>query len=277
MAAGARSVPAGSAKYTQRAYWDERFQQEEEYEWLAKWADIEPLVLPYVAERGTARVLLVGNGTSRLPHDMAAAGFLHVTATDCSNPCIERMRGSGAPPCVTWAVADMLDLGSALPPASFDLVLDKAAADAVLADGGDAWVPPPPLLDSMRRMMEGVAALLKPGGVFLQLSFSQPHFRWAYLLQRPAEVGQESSTGADVQLPSSSSGAPAEGVDPPGTDDDDEGAWEVDINPHLTPVSAGAGYVPRGSSVSGTPWASAEVHPVDCGFGYSLFALTKSL
>jgi len=128
----------------------------------------------------TARVLLVGCGNSPLTAAMVADGYAHVTSTDYSPTVIARM----APTCpgATWEVQDMRRL--TYPAASFDAYLDKAAMDALLADGGDTWSPPEGLLATAASVMAEAARVLVPGGVYLQVSFSQPHFRSLYL--RPA-------------------------------------------------------------------------------------------
>lgn len=59
----------------------------------------------------------------------------------------------------------------------FDAVVDKAVMDALLAVKGDTWDPPLELLEIARTVCEGTVRALKPGGVFLQISFAQPHFR----------------------------------------------------------------------------------------------------
>lgn len=68
----------------------------------------------------------------------------------------------------------------------FDVVIDKAAMDAVLAAKGDTWDPPESLLLEAHAICESVCSVLRPGGLFIQVSFSQPHFRKPYLMQNPA-------------------------------------------------------------------------------------------
>ena len=111
------------------------------------------------------------------------AGFTNLVSTDISETVIAAMQAQHAAerPGITWCVADMLDLTAVLEEASFDVVLDKAALDALLAAGGDVWQAPPELLEAAFAVGKGVQAVLKPGGVFLSLSFSQPHFRTQYL------------------------------------------------------------------------------------------------
>jgi hypothetical protein len=76
----------------------------------------------------------------------------------------------------------MLDL-EAFTDGSFDVVLDKAAMDAVLAGRGDTWDPPDDLLAAAASIAQASCRVLVPGGLYLQLSFAQKHFRKAYLCQ----------------------------------------------------------------------------------------------
>ena len=75
---------------------------------------------------------------------------------------------------------DMLDL-AALPDGSFDAVVDKAAMDALMCDEGSVWDPDPRTREDARRMCHATSRVLRPGGVFVQISFAQPHFRRRYL------------------------------------------------------------------------------------------------
>lgn len=173
--------------YAKKAFWDLRFSTEEVHEWLGGFANYRE-VIRAVAPPGPVRVLLVGNGTSELPLHMAEDGYTNVTASDYSEVVIERMaaRHASHPAVVAgavkFAVADM----TALPFAdgSFDVVIDKAAMDAMMADGGDTWDAPEHLLELTRKVMRETARVLVPGtGVYQQISFGQPHFRKKYLVQ----------------------------------------------------------------------------------------------
>lgn len=341
---GSRGESVGSRQYTEKTYWDTRFAGEEAYEWLAGWSAIAPLITAYipVEDRAHTRVLLVGNGTSRLPLDLAQAGFRAVTATDYSALCVDRMRARCAEePCagsVTWAVADMtallasdgvegeggaegLEAGGApggadgcvrFSPASFDVVIDKAAMDAILADGADVWDPHKPrhLLRTAGRVMLGMGGVLVPGGLCMQLSFSQPHFRRTYLLQDGRARGEVHGVGGVVvggggggqgERPADVSVQRQQGV----VEEEGEDEFEPDKAPHLTPKypaqSQGGGdtpVLPTPSVVGGRPlplhcpptgmtqgtddegeaalpWASLVVHDVPVGFGYFLYVLTK--
>jgi hypothetical protein len=84
-------------------------------------------------------------------------------------------------------VMDMTDL--AFEDAAFDVVIDKAAMDALTTDEGSVWSPNPHVVSAVDKMCKGVSRVLKPTGVFLQFSFKQPHFVRRYLMAEhvPAE------------------------------------------------------------------------------------------
>jgi hypothetical protein len=76
---------------------------------------------------------------------------------------------------------DMTDL-SCLEDESFDVVIDKAAMDALMTQEGDVWNPNQKVIDQSRSMCSHVTRILNEGGNHLQISFAQPHFRKKYLL-----------------------------------------------------------------------------------------------
>ena len=98
-------------------------------------------------------------------------------------------------PHIEWKVADMLQLDAVFAPHSFDVVLDKAGMDAVLAHKGDVWEAPQELLQQTYTVCKQVQGVLAPGGVFLSLSFGQPHFRLQYF----GAAGADSTEAAPAQ------------------------------------------------------------------------------
>ena len=175
-------TPVSTETYASLDYWRFRFTQESSKEWLANYADL--CVFLAAAVPRTARILLVGNGNSSLPMDMADDGYENITATDYADTAVTVMseRTAATHPRIRWRVADMLDLAD-FEDASFDVVFDKAAMDAVLAGRGDTWDPPEDLLLSTAAVARAACRVLVPGGLYLQLSFAQKHFRKAYLCQ----------------------------------------------------------------------------------------------
>ena len=251
-----------SAHYASKSYWDARFAAEAHYEWLCEWADVAPLLAPFLAD---ARALLVvGTGSSALPADLCAAlPAATVLATDYSEVVIAALRAAPpplAPPRLRYAVADMLDLPAAAAHeprfGCLDAVIDKGALDALVSAEGDSWSPPPALLATSRRAVAGAHAALRPGGVYIMLSFSQPHFRAQHLLQR-REAAAAGAGAAGEASPAADAAA--------GAASDDE--WEADKNPGSAQLK-----IPP---VEGSFWSAFEHFVVPRGLGIFCYVCTK--
>lgn len=68
--------------------------------------------------------------------------------------------------------------------------------DALMVDKGDPWNPDPATIEQSHRMCAEVSRVLVSGGVFVQLSFEQVHFRRKFLLgEHPLAVN---AAGAGV-------------------------------------------------------------------------------
>ena len=109
-------------------------------------------------------------------------GYGDVTSLDYSPSCIESMR-SQYPETENfrWSLGDMTTLDN-FEDCAFDLVVDKAAMDALMVDEGDVWHPESGVVKGARSMCRAISRVLKVGGVHVQVSFAQPHFRRKYLL-----------------------------------------------------------------------------------------------
>lgn len=177
-----------NSKFKRRDYWDARFQEEEKYDWLLTYDQVKHSLLPFLRE--TDRILVVGCGNSTFSADLYDDGFHNVTNIDFSSVVIENMRATHSEerPQMKWQTMDMCAM--TFPSESFDVVLDKAAMDALLVDEGDCWDPEARVVEDVHRMCEAVARVLTPTGHCLQISFAQPHFRTKYLMgeRRAGEV-----------------------------------------------------------------------------------------
>ena len=64
----------------------------------------------------------------------------------------------------------------------FDVVIDKATMDVIMTDNKDPWNPTQEVCDRAAKVMSNCHRVLKNGGLFVQISFDQPHFRKKFLL-----------------------------------------------------------------------------------------------
>ena len=131
--------PAANADYLKPSYWDQRFEHERQYEWLSGYTpEVRALLQRHVPT--AARVLILGNGTSQLPLDMARDGVSSIVATDLSSLAVQTMREAAAQQGlhgIQWRPADMM----ALPfdSGSFEAVVEKGTLDVLFVDGGSPW------------------------------------------------------------------------------------------------------------------------------------------
>jgi SAM-dependent methyltransferase len=79
-------------------------------------------------------------------------------------------------PEMTWECKDMRNL-EGLADNNFDVVLDKGALDALWADAGSQWDPEEQTKANVIASIKETYRVLKHGGLYLMISFGQPHFR----------------------------------------------------------------------------------------------------
>ncbi|CEG38239.1 s-adenosyl-l-methionine-dependent methyltransferase [Plasmopara halstedii] len=175
-------LPDDNRAYKEKSYWDSRFYSEDSYDWLARYENLAELLTKYV--RPSDRILMVGCGNSTFSIEMYNAGFHNITNIDFSGIVIARMKAKykDKMPEMKWKEADMTKLSETFKFGSFDVVIDKAAMDALMCDEGDVWSPSETVIKEAAAMCSGIASVLVPEGIFLQISFAQPHFRKRFLL-----------------------------------------------------------------------------------------------
>jgi len=258
-------MPEPNKRYSLKSYWDERFKEETNFEWLCSWDDIRMMVLPYLPA-SFSRCVILGNGSSQLPVSLSREfPQCKVVSTDYSEVAVRNSQEAPfSPSNLEYTVADMTDLRGALGGkewfGSVDVVIDKGALDALVSANGDEWSPSPESLSTSFRLCQGVHASLREGGIFLQCSFSQPHFRAQHLLQCR-------TIPSDSALPSPHGGrgeADDSALEKGCTDDEE---WERDLTPHPVTLCR--------PPVEGSFWTKFEVLNVDRNLGYFLYICTK--
>lgn len=180
-------LPQNNIVYSRKEYWEERFANETDFEWLVSYKDVAPQLQPFLVSTTSTnskpKLLIVGCGNSSFSSDLYDDGYTQIINIDYSTNVIEKMREkhSQMRPSMTWEVMDMTNM-SAFDSESFDIVIDKAAMDAIMTEEGDPWNPDEKVITMSRNMCEHITRVLKPGGYHLHISFAQPHFRKRYLL-----------------------------------------------------------------------------------------------
>eukprot|EP00128_Syssomonas_multiformis_P002948 Colp12_sorted_trinity150504_noHs@2968 len=167
-------APEHNDEYAKKDYWEERYEQEESYEWFRGYKDFRDLVLKYVKRTDT--ILMVGCGNSALTEDMYHDGFTNIVSMDFSQTVIERMTQKHADkPTLKWDTMDMMAMS--YPDRSFDVVIEKGTLDAVLVSNKDPWKLNPELDTLVQKTLGEITRVLKDDGAFISITFAQPHFR----------------------------------------------------------------------------------------------------
>lgn len=161
-------------RYKDHGYWEKRFSEETDYEWLGGFEDCEETLNELLPK--DAHTLVVGIGNSNMSREMALHGWKNLVNMDFSETVIQMQRSRNSDlPQMQWTVADMTQLH--FEDCSFDTILDKAGMDALVVDEGDVWNPCEAAVSRTDAYLRGVSRILKPGGVIVQYSFAQPHHR----------------------------------------------------------------------------------------------------
>ncbi|XP_011008275.1 PREDICTED: methyltransferase-like protein 13 isoform X2 [Populus euphratica] len=158
--------------YGDALYWDARYVQEaESFDWYQRYASLRPFVRRYIPT--SSRVLMVGCGNALMSEDMVDDGYENIMNVDISSVAIDLMRRKYEHmPQLNYMEMDVRDM-SFFPDESFDAVIDKGTLDSLMC-GGDAPI-------SAARMLGEVSRLLKPGGIYMLITYGDPKVRMPHL------------------------------------------------------------------------------------------------
>ena len=197
------AIPRSNETYKSKEYWDERFANELHYEWLETFSTLKEHIITLLNPNHS--ILVIGCGNSNLSSDMYDAGFHNITSLDYSQVVISNLEKchSSSRPEMQWVCADMRELEMAFPKEmeeehGFDLIIDKAGMDALLTDEKNPWDPNQRTIEDCHRVLGGVSSLLKHGGYFIQVTFSQPHFHRRYIEGPSVDFDVNFNTVGDV-------------------------------------------------------------------------------
>jgi len=167
-------------QYQDPGYWDQRFAEEDSYEWLAAYDDIKDIVREALDKVGPkAKILQLGCGNSQLAFDLYNEGFEDITNIDISEVVIKKMSSKHPHLKFIQMDATKIDFGSEM----FDFVIEKSTLDALLVDTESPWDLTSNGSKTVFGVLNSVKNLLTAGGSFMSITFAQPHFRVPLLAQ----------------------------------------------------------------------------------------------
>lgn len=161
--------------YGDAQYWNARYVQEGgSFDWYQRYAALRPFVRKYIPT--SSRVLMVGCGNAVMSEDMVKDGYEDIMNIDISSVAIDMMRRKyECIPQLKYMQMDVRDMNR-FPDESFDGVIDKGTLDSLMC-GTDAPM-------SAAQMLGEVSRLLKPGGIYMLITYGDPTVRMPHL-RRP--------------------------------------------------------------------------------------------
>ncbi|KAI9169032.1 hypothetical protein LWI28_005788 [Acer negundo] len=158
--------------YGDALYWDARYVQEAgSFDWYQRYSALRPFVRNYIPT--SSRVLMVGCGNALMSEDMVKDGYEDIMNIDISSVAIDMMsRKYEDIPQLKYMKMDVRDM-SFFPDDSFDSVIDKGTLDSLMC-GTEAPV-------SATQMLGEVSRLLKPGGIYMLITYGDPKVRMVHL------------------------------------------------------------------------------------------------
>ncbi|KAK7706762.1 hypothetical protein SLS57_009572 [Botryosphaeria dothidea] len=112
--------------------------------------------------------------TVTVPADLAKRGYTNQLCLDFSTVVVDLMSKRHAElGGIEWKQADVRNMPD-IPDASIDVAFDKGTMDAMIH--GSPWSPPDDVTENTGKYLDEVFRTLKDDGVFLYITYRQPHF-----------------------------------------------------------------------------------------------------
>ncbi|KAK8233206.1 S-adenosyl-L-methionine-dependent methyltransferase [Phyllosticta capitalensis] len=154
-------------------FWDERYSkagEEPTHEWFRSFDALEPFFKKHLFTKPhDARILHLGSGDSSIPSDLQSRGYTNQLCIDFSSVVVNLMSTRST---VEWKCGDVRNMD--IPSSSVDVAFDKGTLDAMIH--GSPWNPPEDVKENASKYMDEVRRVLKDDGVFLYITYRQPHF-----------------------------------------------------------------------------------------------------
>lgn len=157
--------------YNEKDYWEIRYERDtEELDWYQTWDTLKPVIGKYIPK--DAKVLSVGCGNSPMNAEIVKAGASEVHGLDFSHNLIEQMKTQyESEPKLVWDESDATKMP--YEDNYFDFIFDKGTLDCFVSTAeATATIP---------TMLGEVSRVLKPGGVYVLVSYGTPNTRTPFL------------------------------------------------------------------------------------------------
>ncbi|OAA65303.1 Methyltransferase type 11 [Niveomyces insectorum RCEF 264] len=165
-------------------FWDERYAKTDgeapTHEWFRSFDDLEEFFQKVLFQSAGRRpddnplILHLGSGDSEVPAEFHMRGYRRQICVDFSAKAVEIMSERyKSRPEILWVEMDVRDM-KGIADRSVDVAFDKGTFDAMIH--GSPWSPPPDVRDNTSRYLKEVHRVLKDHGVFIYVTFRQPHF-----------------------------------------------------------------------------------------------------
>ncbi|CAN6444822.1 unnamed protein product [Victoria cruziana] len=158
--------------YGDALYWDGRYLQEvPPYDWYQRYSALRPFVSRYIPK--ASRLLMLGCGTAVMSEEMINDGYEYVMNVDISSVAIHMMKKKNEHvPQLEYMQMNVTDM-SFFSDESFDSAIDKGTLDSLMC-GYNAPTNAASMLGEVNR-------LLKPGGIYMLVTYGDPTVRMLHL------------------------------------------------------------------------------------------------
>ncbi|KAK6590106.1 hypothetical protein RS030_182713 [Cryptosporidium xiaoi] len=159
-------------EYGTPEYWEDRYKKDPNpYDWYQRWDSIREVVKDYL--KIDDKILVIGNGTSRIPEEIYDEGFQNIQAMDISNAAVNYMHERFASRDIKCQVSDVLDMYQ-YGDNEFDVVFDKGTFDTILCTRNSGI--------NIDKMMKEIIRILNYNkGRYICISYGQPSYRTTYM------------------------------------------------------------------------------------------------
>ncbi|BBN08017.1 hypothetical protein MPTK1_4g08130 [Marchantia polymorpha subsp. ruderalis] len=158
--------------YGDEAYWDNRYSQDAgSFDWYQRYSGLSPIITKYISK--THRILMVGCGNAVISEDMVNDGYQEIVNVDISQVVIDAMvKKYKDVPQLQYLRLDVREM-KFFKDATFDSIVDKGMFDSLMCGASAPY--------SAARMLEEVRRVLKPGGVYMLITYGDPRVRMSHL------------------------------------------------------------------------------------------------